>query len=263
MALPYDEEEERERELRKNPHRYPFARPVVAVDGVIFGFDPEDDVHPLKVLLIKRGGEPFKGSWALPGGKLEVNDEEDQGEDLEEGARRELEEETHVKVAYLEQLYTFGKPRRDPRCRVISVAYFGLVRTADCDVQGDDDADDAQWFSVVGALQKSALTLAFDHDEILKMAVSRLQSKIRYAPIGFNLLPEEGFTLGQLQQLYEAILFRPLDKRNFQKRILRMGILTVVGVASGWKEGGPPPRLYTFNQESYDFATKRGFNFEV
>jgi 8-oxo-dGTP diphosphatase len=260
MVLPFDEAEELEREAREKPYHYSFARPVVAVDGIVFGFDPDDPVSPLKVLLIRRGEEPFKGQWALPGGKLEVKEGPDQGEDLEEAARREIEEETHAKIAYLEQLYTFGKPGRDPRGRVITVAYFALVRTADCEVQGDDDADEARWFPVSETLL-STTHLAFDHTDILKMAVRRLQSKIRYAPIGFNLMPER-FTLKQLRKLYEAILMRPLDRPNFQRKILSMGILSTAGSVQT-KGGGNDSHLFTFNQEAYELALKQGFNFEV
>ena len=237
-------------------HIYTFARPVVSVDGVVFGYDPSDKADPLKVLLIKRGEPPFKGQWALPGGKLEVEDgtgSEDQGEDLEAAARRELEEETGAKVTYLEQLYTFGTPGRDPRNRVISVAYFGLVRT--CEVRGGDDADDAKWFPVFEARD---LYLAFDHTRILRMAVDRLQTKVRYAPIGFGLLSER-FTMSQIHQLYEAVLQRKLDKRNFQRKISVQGILNTAGMTTQ----GRPAQLYTFNRAAYETASARGFSFEI
>jgi 8-oxo-dGTP diphosphatase len=237
-------------------HTYTFARPVVSVDGVVFGYDPTDKKDPLKVLLIKRGEEPYKGQWALPGGKLEVADgtsSDDQGEGLEEAARREIEEETGAKVTYLEQLYTFGTPGRDPRNRVISVAYFALVRT--CSVEGRDDAAEARWFPIFEARD---LYLAFDHTRILRMAVERLQAKVRYAPIGFGLLPKR-FTMGQLHRLYEAVLQRDLDKRNFQRKISVQGILNTAGMTTQ----GRPAQLYTFNRAAYTIASARGFSFEI
>jgi 8-oxo-dGTP diphosphatase len=235
---------------------YDHPRPSVTVDSVIFGFDPQSG---LQLLLIRRAGAPYHGMWALPGGFVRVSDEGDQGEDLEAAARRELEEETGVKVSYLEQLYTFGKPGRDPRGRVMSVAYMALVRAHDHDVVGRDDAAEAEWFPV-STLLSGKRPLAFDHDEIIHMGVTRLQGKVRYAPIGFNLLART-FTLSELQSLYEAVLLRQLDKRNFRRRILAMGIL-----ASAGQQENVPHRaatLYRFDKRAYDRALRDGFNFEV
>jgi 8-oxo-dGTP diphosphatase len=197
--------------------------------------------------------------WALPGGFVRVADDGDQGEDLEAAARRELEEETGAKVAYLEQLCTLGAPGRDPRGRVVSVAYMALVRRADHDVGGDDDATEAEWLPL-GTLLARKAGLAFDHDEILRTGIARLQAKVRYAPIGFNLLPAT-FTLSELQGLYEAVLLRPLDKRNFRRRILAMGILA----EAGHQENVPhrAAALYRFDRRAYDRAVREGFNFEL
>jgi 8-oxo-dGTP diphosphatase len=238
------------------PFSYDYPRPSVTVDCVIFGFDAQAG---LQLLLIRRGAAPCRGMWALPGGFVRVSDEGDQGEDLEAAARRELEEETGVRVSYLEQLYTFGKPGRDPRGRVVSVAYMALVRANDHHVVGRDDADEAAWFAV-STLLAGRRPLAFDHDEIVRMGVARLQGKVRYAPIGFSLLAPT-FTLSELQSLYEAVLLRLLDKRNFRRRILAMGIL-----ASAGQQENVPHRaaaLYRFDKRAYDRALRDGFNFEV
>lgn len=238
------------------PFTYKYPRPALTVDCVVFGFDPNDRDNPLKVLLIKRLDEPFKGKWALPGGHVDVSDT-GVGETPEQAAHRELSEETGLTVGYMEQLYTFASPTRDPRGYVASVAYFALVKTADHTVTAGSDASEAIWVSVNNIRREG---LAFDHGDILKKGMERLETKVRWAPIGFNLLPEE-FTLGELQRLYEAVLQRSLDKRNFRKRILAMGVLTEVGVTSG--RPTRPARLYRFNKEAYDAAVKRGFNFEI
>jgi 8-oxo-dGTP diphosphatase len=235
---------------------YEFPRPSLTVDCVIFGFDPQAG---LQVLLVRRGGEPCLGMWALPGGFVDVSDDGGQGEDLEVAARRELEEETGAKIRYLEQLFTFGAPGRDPRGRVISVAYMALVRASDHRVVGGDDAAEAGWFPV-STLLAGKRKLAFDHAEILRTGVTRLQGKVRYAPIGFSLLPPT-FTLSELQRLYEAVLLRPLDKRNFRRRILAMGVLADAG-----QQENVPHRaaaLYRFDKRTYDRAVREGFNFEV
>jgi 8-oxo-dGTP diphosphatase len=233
---------------------YEYPRPSVTVDCVIFGLGADGE---LRLLLVRRGQAPHRGMWALPGGFVRVRDDGDQGEDLEAAARRELDEETGAKVAYLEQLCTFGRPGRDPRGRVISVAYMALVRAADHAVRGADDAVEAAWAPVATASKER---LAFDHAEIVRTAIGRLQAKVRYAPIGFNLLPPT-FTLGDLQRLYEAVLQRPLDKRNFRRRILAMEILGEAG-----HQQNVPHRaaaLYRFDKRAYDRAVRDGFNFEV
>src|SRR6516162_1567547 len=190
-------------------HTYQYPRAALTVDCVVFGFDEGD----LKVLLIERGLEPFKGRWALPGGFVRVD------ETLDEAARRELEEETGLKNVFLEQLYSFGKVDRDPRERVVSVAYFALVKLSDHRAMAATDAANAEWFPV-----SKVPKLAFDHAEILATALERLKGKVRYQPVGFELLPRK-LTLSQLQHLYEAILGEELDKRNFRKKVLGFGLL--------------------------------------
>lgn len=224
---------------------YEYARPGLAVDCVVFGLDDS-----LKVLLIERGLQPFKGRWALPGGFLEM------GESLDEAARRELAEETGVTNVFLEQLYTFSHPDRDPRDRVVSVGYFALVRLSDHRPQAATDARDARWFDV-----KELPSLAFDHAEIFRVAKKRLQAKLRYQPIGFELLPRK-FTLRQLQRLYEIVLERELDKRNFRKKILSMNILQELEeIESGVAHRAA--RLYRFDKANYQKLMRQGSNFEV
>ncbi|THH40620.1 NUDIX hydrolase [Neolewinella litorea] len=214
---------------------YEHPRPSVTVDVVVFGYDGGSH---LKLLLIQRGSEPFQGQWALPGGFVEMD------EDLEEGALRELEEETGVKDLFVEQLYTFGKPGRDPRGRVISVAHYALVNLSNHPAAASSDASRVEWFSLDDLPE-----LAFDHDQIIELATSRLRAKVRYQPIGFELLPEE-FTLGELQALYETVLGVPeFNKRNFRTRILRTGILEEVGRQKNVAHR--PATLYRFNEVTY------------
>jgi 8-oxo-dGTP diphosphatase len=228
------------------PHTYQYARAALTVDCVVFGLDEAD----LKVLLIERGLEPFKGKWALPGGFVRVE------ETLEEAARRELEEEAGLKQVFLEQLYTFGAVVRDPRERVVSVAYYALVKLAAHETRAATDAADARWF----ALSKMP-KLAFDHAEILATALRRLKAKVRYEPIGFELLPPK-FTLSQLQHLYEAVLETELDKRNFRKKVLSYGLL--ISLKEQQLTGRHrPAQLYRFDDDKYEKLKKRGFNFEL
>jgi ADP-ribose pyrophosphatase YjhB (NUDIX family) len=225
---------------------YEYARPALTVDAVVFGLDKED----LKVLLIRRGLEPFQGRWALPGGFVRVE------ESLEDAVRRELREETGIAEVFLEQLYTFGAVDRDPRERVVTVAYYALVRLGDHRVQAATDARDAAWFAV-----SEARGLAFDHDRILAAALERLKGKVRYQPIGFELLAPE-FTLTQLQRLYEMILETPLDKRNFRKKILAMDFLVPLDEVQK-DVAHRAARLYRFDRKKYQRLQKRGFNFEI
>lgn len=226
-------------------HTYDYPRPAVTVDCVVFGYEAN---AALKVLLIKRKLPPFEGMWALPGGFVLMD------EAVEEAAARELREETGIDNVFLEQLYTFGAVERDPRDRIISVAYYALINLQA--VQADSDASDAQWFGL-----DEVRAIAFDHRQILTCAIQRLQNKIRYAPIGFNLLPKQ-FTLSQLQQLYEQILKRSLDKRNFRKKLLKMELL----MDTGEKEKNVAHRaakLYCFDADKYKQLTQQGFNFEL
>lgn len=228
------------------PFTYEYPRPALTVDCVVFGVDEED----LKVLLIQRAMEPFQGQWALPGGFVEMD------ETVAEAARRELTEETGLKNVFLEQLYTFSAVDRDPRERVVSVAHYALVRLSDHRAKAASDADEAEWFPA-----SRPPKLAFDHDQILAVAHERLRNKVRYQPIGFELLPRK-FTLRQLQHLYETVLGQTLDKRNFRKKILAMDLLTPLDE----RESGVAHRaaqLYRFDNTKYKQLTKKGFSFEV
>lgn len=227
-------------------YTYEYPRPALTVDCVVFGMDEED----LKVLLIKRGQEPFAGKWALPGGFVRME------ESLDAAARRELEEESGIRPNHLEQLYTFGEPGRDPRGRVVTVAYFALVKLTDHRVQASTDASEAAWFSVWDTPK-----LAFDHADVLGTALQRLKGKVRYQPIGFELLPPK-FTLTQLQRLYEIILERQLDKRNFRKKILAMDLLEELDEVEQ-DVSHRAARLYRFDHKKYKQLEKAGFNFEL
>lgn len=226
---------------------YDHPRPALTVDCVVFGLDGQD----LKVLLIRRKAEPFAGKWALPGGFVEIE------EPLEVAARRELEEETGLTGVALEQLYTFGDPGRDPRGRTVSVAYFALVNLAEHrPVVGASDASEARWFSY-----SSLPPLAFDHSEIVETAYRRLKDKIRREPVGIDLLPPT-FTLSQLQHMYEALLQRPLDKRNFRKKIVGAGLV----LETREVQRNVPhraARLYRFDLERYSRLALQGFGFDV
>lgn len=228
---------------------YDYPRPALTVDCVVFGLEGANDAD-LKVLLIERAREPFAGTWALPGGFVDEN------EDLEDAARRELEEETGLQIGYLEQLYTFGKPNRDPRGWVVSVAWFALVRTLTHPPRSGSDAARAEWHSVF-----SPPPLAFDHAQILQMAHQRLQAKVRYAPIGFELLPER-FTLRQLQRLYEILMQKPLDKRNFRRKFLSMNLLIETGEFEQ-DVAHRAAQLYRFDPEQYERLRANGFDFEI
>ncbi|HEX8844600.1 MAG TPA: NUDIX domain-containing protein [Pyrinomonadaceae bacterium] len=227
---------------------YEYERPGLTVDCVIFGLDLDEE--SLKVLLVERDLEPFAGMWAIPGGFVR------QGETLEGAAARELEEETGITQVFLEQLYTFGDPGRDPRGWVVSVAYYALVSPEKHTVQAATDARQARWFSV-----NSLPGLAFDHALILRTALLRIRGKLSYAPIGFELLPQK-FTIKQLQKLYEIVLGAKLDNRNFRKKIFGMDVLREL---DEMQQGVPhrAARLYKFDERKYRQLIKRGLNFEL
>lgn len=227
------------------PHTYEFPRPALTVDCVIFGFRESG----LEVLLIQRGIEPFKNAWALPGGFIHEH------EDIETAARRELAEETNIAGVFLEQLYTFGTPGRDPRGHVVTIAHYALVRPDQHPPKGATDAREAAWFPIT-----KIPALAFDHHEILTVALTRLQGKIRYQPIGFELLPKH-FTLTEIQSLYEAILGREIDKRNFRKKLLSFDFLIPLDSFSTGSHR--PARLHRFDKRKYTALIKKGFNFEL
>ncbi len=227
-------------------YTYQYPRPALTVDCVIFGLSEDS----LKVLLIQRAHDPYSGYWAFPGGFVDMD------ETTEVAARRELAEETGIQEMFMEQLYTFSGVDRDPRERVVSVAHFALVKLSDYKVTAGSDANRAEWFAV-----DQVPKLAFDHDQILQVALARLKGKVRYQPIGFELLPEK-FTLGQLQKMYEHILGRELDKRNFRKKILGMELLLPLteqqkGVSHR------AAKLYQFDRAKYQALEASGFMFEI
>ncbi len=220
----------------------------LTVDAVVFGYDQKEG---LSVLLIKRKIEPFQGQWALPGGFVI------EAESLEAAVERELLEETGIQVNYLEQLYTFGLPERDPRSRIVTVAYYGLVRRSNFELFAATDAEDAQWFNI-DELPK----LAFDHQKIFDYALQRLRNKISYEPVGFELLDEK-FSLSELHSLYETLRGQSIDRRNFRKKLLQLDILEELKERPDSKGRGRPGLLYKFNREKYFELKQKGILFEV
>lgn len=213
--------------------KYDYPHPAVTTDIVIFTVKDND----LQLLLIKRGEEPFKGEWALPGGFLQID------ESLDECSKRELKEETGVSNVYLEQLYTFGGVKRDPRERVISVAYFALVPSEKLNLKADTDADEVEWFK-----HNKIPNLAFDHKNIIEAAYTRLKDKLSYSTIAFQLMPKE-FTLTEIQSVYETILDEKLDKRNFRKLIHGLDVLKETNKSR--KEGAHrPAKLFQLKKAS-------------
>src|SRR5215510_7890208 len=202
----------------------------LAVDAIVFGYSKTDGVS---VLLIQRKYPPFKDLWALPGGfVLET-------ESLEEAVKRELQEETGIRVSYLEQLYTFGKPGRDPRQRVISVAYFALVKSGLYqELKARTDAENVKWFTI-----KKLPPLGFDHKEIVQTAIERIRAKIRYQPIGFELLDKK-FPFSDLERLYTTLLDRDIDRRNFAKKILALHVLDETDELAKPDGKGRPSKMY-------------------
>jgi 8-oxo-dGTP diphosphatase len=215
----------------------------VTVDVVVFTIRD----GALHVLLVRRAAPPFAGRYAIPGGFVHED------ESLEAAARRELAEETGVRDVYLEQLYTFGDPGRDPRGRVITVAYFALIASDDVPLQAGTDAAEARWFPVA-----SRPALAFDHGKILDVALERLRNKLEYTTVGFQLLSAK-FTLTELQAVYEAILDRRLDKRNFRRKIDLLGIVTPL--REHRRTGRKPARLYRFSATRFEKLKDRGIIF--
>lgn len=229
--------------MEDNKYCYKYPHPAVTTDCVIFGFDGSE----LQVLLIERGIEPFKGKLAFPGGFLNMD------ESAQEGALRELKEETGLENAYIEQFNTYSDPGRDPRERVITIAHYALVRIQE--VKGGDDAAKAQWFPIDEVPQ-----LAFDHDKILRDAMRKLRERIHFEPIGFELLPEK-FTMRDLQILYESILGVKFDRRNFAKKMMHYELLNQLDetVRPTAKRDA---LLYSFNKENYEIFKKKGFQLE-
>lgn len=208
-------------------YQYEYPHPAVTTDIVIFTVRDKQ----LKLLLIMRGGEPYKGQWALPGGFVQLN------EDLETGARRELAEETGISGVYLEQLYTYGAVDRDPRERVITVAYSALIPSEKIQLRASTDAEAVGWFSM-----DELPELAFDHNKIVDMAHQRLVAKLDYSTIAFQFMPDE-FTLSELQDVYEIILREEMDRRNFRKWMLALDQIKETGGER--REGAHrPAKLY-------------------
>ncbi|NQX41221.1 8-oxo-dGTP diphosphatase [Pedobacter steynii] len=217
----------------------------VSVDAIVFGYNQENGIS---VLLIKRKIEPFLGHWALPGGF--VHNEES----LEAAVARELQEEAGVSINYLEQLFTFGKPDRDPRTRIISVAYFGLVKSADFSLFASTDASEAAWFNIY-----DLPSLAFDHQEIVAKAIARLRAKITYEPIGFELL-DARFVFSDLEQLYMKLLGHNIDRRNFKRKMMSLGLVIELDEKAPSVGAGRPGNLYSFDYEKYKQLKVNGFD---
>ena len=228
------------------PFRNSFFKSAFSVDNVIFGLEDSK----LKVLLIKRSEVPFLNEWALPGDLVKTD------ENLRDAPKRILNELTGLQDVYLEQVHTFGKVDRHPLGRVVTVGYYSLVNISKVKPRASSIASKVKWFDVF-----DIETLPFDHFEILGKCIKRLQNSVREMPIGFELLPEK-FTLSDVQELYEAVLHKNLDKRNFRKKFLSMGILVDVkeyqtGVAHR------PAKLFKFEIAKYEEFKAKGFNFEI
>lgn len=232
-----------------------YWHPAVAVDAVVFGFDPRS--KELAVLLIERGGEPYKGSWALPGGFIVKEDIS-----AKEAIKRELKEETDVEGLEPKEFHTFSDAKRDPRERVISIAFYALVNIYNYNkIKGGSDARNAKWFMIDDLPE-----LAFDHNKIIDTALAQLQRSIYFEPIGFQLLDEE-FTMPQLQSIYLAILRPPKgkegglrDRRNFAKKMLNLGYIVPTGRIMSSQNR--PPMLYKFDEEAYKHAKNKGMRLE-
>lgn len=224
--------------MAKKKYTYEYPHPAVTTDCVVFGFDGDG----LSVLLIQRGIEPFRGKWALPGGFIRMD------ETAEEGALRELREETGVKDIFIEQLRAFSGVNRDPRERVLTIAFCALVRQKDYDVIGGDDAADARWFAL-----DEVPELAFDHAEILRCAQEYLRQRIHFEPIGFHLLDKQ-FTMPQLQSIYEAVMNTRFDRRNFSKKMLAEGYVVPTGKTAKLEKGVAhrAPKLFKFDEKKYN-----------
>lgn len=224
-----------------------YARIDISVDAVVFGYKPNEGIS---VLLIKRKNDPYKGMWAIPGGFVEP------GESLEHAVTRELKEETGIEVNYLEQLYTFGNPHRDPRKRIVSVAYYALVKPDIYELHAADDAIGAEWFNI-----EKLPKLSFDHREILDMAIFRLRNKISYEPVGFELMDKQ-FPFSELHKLYETLYGKEIDRRNFKKKFMSLGILKELKEKTSVGKGRPGT-LYQFDKEKYFQLKKKGIVFEI
>ncbi len=217
-----------------------------SVDNIIFGFDEGN----LKILLIKRREDPFAGMWALPGDIVRHD------ENLKDAAFRVLDQLTGVKDLFLEQVFTFGKVDRHPKGRVITVAYYSLINIAGVDIRPASFAEQVAWREV-----RAIESLAFDHYKIMNTCLAKLKREVKFRPIGFELLPQK-FTLSQLQSLYEVVLEKELDKRNFRKKLLSMNVLET-SHETQQNVAHRPAKLYSFDADKYEEAKRNGFIFEL
>ena len=222
--------------------------PNLTVDATVFSYIDEK----LHILLIKRNYEPFKDKYALPGAFIKEQ------ETSEWAAFRMLEEETGVKINFIEQLYTFTNPNRDPRKRIISIAYFALINSINQNLKTSKHATEVEWVDIKEAYK---LDLAFDHREIMMKAHGRLRVKLRWMPIGFDLLPAF-FTIGELYNLYCAILDESIDRRNFTRKLLKSGLLKETAFKSNGHVGRKA-KMYEFDVEKYKRLERHGYNFEL
>ncbi|WP_309387373.1 NUDIX hydrolase [Cerasicoccus frondis] len=232
---------------KKSKPAFQLSKFVVSVDCVIFGYIN----NAIYVPLLMRAQEPYEDCWSLAGGPILEN------ETPEQACLRKLEEDIGLKVEYLEQLYTFGDPGRDPRERAFSISYFALIEQTDRPLIWGSDSRTAQWFHIDKLPEGQ---WAFDHQQIVDMALQRLRGKLSYEPIGLSLLPEE-FSLSELKTIYDVILGQELDRRNFYKKIKSTGLLIPTKTVPSTR--GKPTQLYRFDQEQYARLKDEGFSFEV
>jgi 8-oxo-dGTP diphosphatase len=225
-----------------------FPKPSVTLNTIIFGYQH----NQVSLLLLNRKEEPFANTWTLPGGFLRVNE----FETFEQAAKRILMDKTGIADVFLEQLYTFDAPDRDPRGRVLSVSYYALVNPTKYDIKTGDAANDVQWFD-----WKKLPPLGFDHAAIVEKAVNRLKTKVLWQPIGFELL-DSPFSIPELHTLYQKILDKELERRNFYKRIMELDILKKVDIR---RDGGRkrPADLFEFDEEKYNNLIVKGLSFKI
>lgn len=229
------------------PYQYEYPHPAVTADCVVFGFDG----RVLHVLLVERGVQPFLGMWALPGGFLRMD------ETIEDCARRELREEVGIKDIYLEQFHVFSAIRRDPRERVVTVAFFAMVSKSDFEIIAGDDAANASWFEI-----DSLPPLAFDHSEIIEKARAHIREVLKNRPIIFKLLDKK-FSIPELQRLYEIINGTTYDRRNFHKKMASTGFLIEEDAIEDRRHHQSSPdirrsRLFSFDEESFEEEQAEG-----
>lgn len=226
--------EELEELMGAYTYRYP--HPALTADCVVFGFDGQT----LKVLLIERGNEPCKGLWAFPGGFMQID------ETIEECARRELQEETGLRVEKVRQFGVFSAVERDPRERVVSVGCYTLVKLAE--VKGGDDAAQARWWAF-----DEVPPLAFDHDIMLRQALCQIRRDLCFEPIGLELLGEP-FAMAELQRLYEGVLGENLDRQDFCRKMVQTGVVKAVGATENCRVSGQVEGLFCFDKVAYECA---------